>query len=62
MTNFNAQEFDDEVFYELAPYSIERLTRENINSSFDDFIAKFKHVIDKHAPLRKLSRSSDVRF
>ena len=58
MKNFNAQEFDDEVSYELAPFlnSIERLTYENINSSFNDFISKFKHVIDKHAPLRKLSR------
>ena len=58
MKNFNAVEFDDEVFYELAPFlnSIEHLTYENINSSFNNFIAKFKHVIDKHAPLRKLSR------
>ena len=36
--------------------TIEHLTREIANSSFNDFIAKFKHVIDKHAPFRKLSR------
>ena len=58
MKNFYAQEFDDEEFCKLVAFlnSIERLTRENINSSFNDFIVKFKHVIDKHAPLRKLSR------
>ena len=54
MKIFNAEEFDDEVSYELAPFfnSIELLTYENINFNFSNFIAKFKHVIDKHAPLK----------
>ena len=58
MKNFNAVEFEDEVSCELASFlnSIEYFLYENINSSFNNFIAKFKHVIDKYAPLKKLSR------
>ena len=58
MKKFNSEKFEDDVFKTLSPFynCSKHLTTDNFNSLFANFISNYKTVIDKHAPMKKLSQ------
>ena len=58
MKKFNSENFKEDVFKTLSPFynCSKLLTTENFDSLFENFISNFKTVIDKHAPMKKLSQ------
>ena len=58
MKKFNSENFKEDVFETLSPfYDCSKLvTTDNFDSLFANFISNFKTVIDKHAPMKKLSQ------
>ena len=58
MKKFNSEKFKEDVFKTLSLfYNCSKLiTTDNFDSLFANFISNFKTVIDKHAPIKKLSQ------
>ena len=64
MKNFSPETFREDVFVTFQPiYNyLKHLSVNNFDSLFENFITTFKTVIDKHAPLKKLSQKQTKLF
>ena len=58
MKKFNSENFKEDVFKTLSPFynCSKLLTTDNFDSLFANFILNFETVIDKLAPMKKLSQ------
>ena len=58
MKKFNSENIQEDVFKTISPFynCLKLITTDNFDSLFANFISNFKTVIDKHAPMKKLSQ------
>jgi len=57
-SKFNANAYNDDLIEQLSNFFIHLLdiTAHNFNQIFNDFITLISRTLDKHAPLKRLSR------
>ena len=58
LKHFNSELYSEDLFNNLSSFivNLPTITHKNVNDTFEEFTTIIKSTIDKHAPLRKLSR------